>query len=214
MRSACNNRSAMNAGPVDHVLPIGEIGPMIDALVRERAPRHNRANGSAVQRAVHVEDRPGHVSVFTCPECSGSLWESEETGVLRIRCRVSHVYSPDSMVAAQTDAVDRALWTALRALEERAALNRKLARHPAGASVGRVGLRGACGRDRGAGCARQAACCSTAAPLTFRPTTPPRAPVTMTTSGRRRPRPAAHSSLYSTDAAVPTGRADQNSGCD
>lgn len=61
-------RSAMNAGPVDHVLPIGEIGPMIDALVRERAPRHNLADGSAVQSmesdpgaealAVHVEDRP------------------------------------------------------------------------------------------------------------------------------------------------------------
>ena len=47
--------------------------------------------------------------------------------MLRFRCRVGHVYSPDSMLAAQTDEVDRALWTALRTLEERAALAKKLA---------------------------------------------------------------------------------------
>ena len=33
------------------------------------------------------------------------------------------------MLAAHTDSVDRALWAALRALEDRAALTRKLAEH-------------------------------------------------------------------------------------
>jgi two-component system chemotaxis response regulator CheB len=37
------------------------------------------------------------------------------------------VYTTDSMFAAHTDAVDRALWFALKALEERVALTRKLA---------------------------------------------------------------------------------------
>jgi two-component system chemotaxis response regulator CheB len=77
--------------------------------------------------AVKQEDRPGVVSVFSCPECHGTLWEADEGGILRFRCRVGHVYSPESMVAAQTDSVDRALWAALRSLEERAALTKKLA---------------------------------------------------------------------------------------
>jgi two-component system chemotaxis response regulator CheB len=65
--------------------------------------------------------------VFTCPECNGNLWETDDAGILRFRCRVGHVYSQDSMLAAQTDAVDRALWSALRSLEERAALTRRMA---------------------------------------------------------------------------------------
>jgi two-component system chemotaxis response regulator CheB len=77
--------------------------------------------------AVQGRDRPGKPSVFSCPECHGTLWELEEGGLLRFRCRVGHVYSPDSMLAAQTDEVDRALWTALRTLEERAAMAHRLA---------------------------------------------------------------------------------------
>jgi two-component system chemotaxis response regulator CheB len=80
-----------------------------------------------VPLAVHATDRPGQPSVFSCPECHGTLWELDEGGLMRFRCRVGHVYSPDSMLAAQTDEVDRALWTALRTLEERAALAHKLA---------------------------------------------------------------------------------------
>src|SRR5579872_1436108 len=77
--------------------------------------------------AIQPGDRPGRPSVFSCPECHGTLWEVEENGLLRFRCRVGHVYSPDSMLAAQTDEVDRTLWVALRTLEERAALAHKLA---------------------------------------------------------------------------------------
>jgi two-component system chemotaxis response regulator CheB len=130
-------RSAIEFAGVDHVLPLREIPLLIETLTRERAATPGDVRGPLLEPmepdlgperiAVHPEDRPGRVSVFSCPECHGSLWEVEEGNILRFRCRVGHVYSPDSMMAAQTDSVDRALWAALRALEERAALTRRLA---------------------------------------------------------------------------------------
>src|SRR4051794_4429813 len=131
-------RSAINTGFVDHVLALRDIPLLIGALVEEDAPAlAGRAAGPplrAMERALgepplalHGKDRPGRPSVFTCPECHGTLWEADEGGVLRFRCRVGHVYSPDSMLSAQTDEVDRALWVALRTLEERAALSHRLA---------------------------------------------------------------------------------------
>jgi two-component system, chemotaxis family, protein-glutamate methylesterase/glutaminase len=130
-------RSAIAAVNVDHVVPLREIAPLLTALTRESAPADQRRMGGHLQPmepdrgaqpiALNERDRPGQLAVFTCPECSGNLWEHEDNGILRFRCRVGHVYSPDSMFAAQTDSVDRALWTALRALEERAAFTRRLA---------------------------------------------------------------------------------------
>src|SRR5262249_46273686 len=69
----------------------------------------------------------GPPSSFTCPECSGTLYELTNGGRLRFRCRVGHAFSEDAMVEAQGDSAERALWTALRALEERAALMVRLA---------------------------------------------------------------------------------------
>ena len=129
-------RSAMQSVQVDHVLPLREISPLITALTRESVHTGGPLGGShltpmepdlgELPLAVNSQDRPGLVSVFSCPECHGTLWEADEGGILRFRCRVGHVYSPDSMLAAQTDSVDRALWAALRSLEERAALTRKM----------------------------------------------------------------------------------------
>jgi two-component system chemotaxis response regulator CheB len=67
------------------------------------------------------------VSPFTCPECNGTLWEVHDKQLLSFRCRVGHAYSEENMEAAQATSVERALWAALRALEERAALERGLA---------------------------------------------------------------------------------------
>jgi two-component system chemotaxis response regulator CheB len=131
-------RSALDFVGVDHVLPLREIALLIATFTRERAPaagidlvgphlKPMEPDLATENIAVHPEDRPGRVSVYSCPECHGSLWEVEEGGILRFRCRVGHIYSPDSMLAAQTDSVDRALWAALRSLEERAALTRRLA---------------------------------------------------------------------------------------
>jgi two-component system, chemotaxis family, protein-glutamate methylesterase/glutaminase len=130
-------RSAMDFVRVDHILPLRGIAVLIRNLTREEAGRADvRATGPHLRPlesdpaepkiALQHSDRPGEVSVFTCPECHGTLWEVDEGGILRFRCRVGHAYSAESMLAAHTDSVDRALWAALRALEERAALTRKL----------------------------------------------------------------------------------------
>jgi two-component system chemotaxis response regulator CheB len=131
-------RSAIATGLVDHVLPLRDIPLLLTALVEEQAGEAPQADEQAhvkqmepdlgsMPLAVHNSDRPGRPSVFTCPECHGTLWESEKEGLYRFRCRVGHAYSPESMFAAQTDEVDRALWIALRTLEERAALAHRLA---------------------------------------------------------------------------------------
>jgi hypothetical protein len=69
----------------------------------------------------------GPPSAFICPECGGSLWELEQGNMLHYRCHVGHAYTAESLVAGQDGAVEEALWTALRTLEETAALRRRLA---------------------------------------------------------------------------------------
>ena len=76
-------------------------------------------------------ERPvGPPSAFTCPECSGPLWEVSEGEIVNYRCRVGHAYSEYSMMIEQGSAVEAALWSALEALEERAEFLRRMsARH-------------------------------------------------------------------------------------
>ncbi len=73
-------------------------------------------------------DRRGQVSVFTCPGCGGSLWQSDESGPgLRFRCHVGHAYHAAALLQEQTEALEAALWTAVRTFREKAVLARQLA---------------------------------------------------------------------------------------
>jgi two-component system chemotaxis response regulator CheB len=73
------------------------------------------------------ERASGKPSIFTCPDCSGSLWEIDEGDLLRFRCRVGHAFSGDGMRAGYSEGVESALWSAVRRLEESANLEEKLA---------------------------------------------------------------------------------------
>jgi two-component system chemotaxis response regulator CheB len=83
----------------------------------------------------------GVESGLTCPDCSGILRELHDGDVVRFRCRVGHAYTSNTMLEAQGDTIERALWTAVRQLEERVLLVRKLAlaarsrRHEAVAAI-------------------------------------------------------------------------------
>ena len=56
------------------------------------------------------------------------MWESEDDrGLLRFRCRTGHGYSIETLAAEQTETVESAMWSALRTLEERAAMAHRMA---------------------------------------------------------------------------------------
>ena len=72
-------------------------------------------------------DPPGTAAGLQCPDCSGPLFEVEDGGLPRFRCRVGHGWGHESLQVAQDEEVERALYAALRALEDKAALSRRVA---------------------------------------------------------------------------------------
>lgn len=77
------------------------------------------------------EEGEGTPSVFACPECHGVLWELKNDEMVRFRCRVGHSYGTESLNAELSVASEDALWAAVRALEEKSALQRRFAEAPA-----------------------------------------------------------------------------------
>jgi len=116
--------AALRSAPVDHVLPAAEIGRLLGRLAwGEEVPSAGTRRG-ATDRPMQGPESP---VAFSCPDCNGTLWEVREGDLVRFECRVGHTFSAESVVASHADNLERALWTALRILEERATLHRRLA---------------------------------------------------------------------------------------
>jgi two-component system, chemotaxis family, protein-glutamate methylesterase/glutaminase len=131
--------SAIQRVGVDHVLPVQEVAQLLTRLTREpvaqkeggqamlpedQEPRDPAEIGTA---SLETGTLPGPPTALTCPECGGTLWELISGDLVRYRCHVGHAYTSDSMAAEQGSVLEGALWTALRALEEKAELSRRLA---------------------------------------------------------------------------------------
>jgi two-component system chemotaxis response regulator CheB len=129
--------SAIEFVAPDKVLPVRHLAEAIDELttepvsetVPEMAADEMLEEEAFIQIDRGASDRPqnGVPSGFTCPECGGGLWEVDEAGLPRYRCRTGHGYSIETLLAQQSGNVEAGMWAAVRALEERAALSRRMA---------------------------------------------------------------------------------------
>lgn len=136
--------AALRAVRPDHILPTAAIGPLLPDLLR-RLPVEGGATMAPLDDAKEtpgetlvtrdlsaqaVGGRPNEVSVYTCPECGGVMWQVGADGadaVEQFRCHTGHVYNPLSLLAQQSEDLEAALWRCVRMLTEKATLTRQLA---------------------------------------------------------------------------------------
>ncbi len=131
-------RNAIEQVRVDYVLSLHEIAQLLLQLTAQsEAEMANSPQPDPLERETEIaalqwdvfaqQEPPGDPSAYACPGCGGVLWEVHDGRLVRYRCRVGHAYSPIDLLESQENAVESALWSALRALEERASLLRRIA---------------------------------------------------------------------------------------
>ena len=130
-------KSAIAVDSPDHVGTIADIAGIVTRLAEETvSPPRGEIGLEQVAIESHYLERGEDVSLnpsspwqpsdYSCPECGGVLREVDGDGTMRFRCRVGHAYSLGSLLQRQSDQIEKALWTSYRALEERAAMARRL----------------------------------------------------------------------------------------
>jgi two-component system, chemotaxis family, protein-glutamate methylesterase/glutaminase len=127
--------NAIMAGVVDHEMAALEVGGLLkqlaDRVFEEREMEPDACmeleNRIAMARRFSTEidaEALGPPSGYTCPDCSGALISVSEGNY---RCHVGHAWTADALLHAREDEIEGALWVAIRSLQEKAKLSRRLA---------------------------------------------------------------------------------------
>jgi two-component system chemotaxis response regulator CheB len=129
-------RNAIEHVAVEHVATAEQLGPLLVELCKEEIPDVEQPPSDLIEietdmammddDAMNQDERPGRPSGFSCPDCSGVLWEIHDGDIVRYRCRVGHAWSSESLLGEQEQQLEAALWMAMRGLEEKAALARTM----------------------------------------------------------------------------------------
>lgn len=129
-------RNALRRTPGAAVLRASDIGVRLVEVARTQAPagrpRHDgeEAEPPLLDVQIGAGDPGGLPTGITCPECGGVLWaepRSAEPRSENVHCRVGHRYSLAALWDQKSLAVERAVWAAVRALQENASLAEHLA---------------------------------------------------------------------------------------
>jgi two-component system chemotaxis response regulator CheB len=129
--------AALRAVEVDHCVPLERIAPLLVALVQQTAPVpapappsrlvHEHRASLGGDKSMDELAQVGVPSTLTCPDCKGTLWEISDSRPPRYRCHTGHAFSLRTLAAVQQETAENALWSAVRALQEKEVLLRKIA---------------------------------------------------------------------------------------
>ncbi len=120
---------------VDYVSELNAMGMVVSQVTRldrevgTAAPEDVMLESQIAEKtAVGIDavEQIADVSVFACPDCGGNLWAVKGDIVNRYRCHIGHAYTERDLVVKQAETASTTLWVALRMMEERKHLLRKL----------------------------------------------------------------------------------------
>lgn len=135
-------KTALRNVKVDHTVPIGAAGALLVRLAAE--PAADQA-GFPVSPELEIEsniaeqlmttreflesvERIGKRTSYTCPDCTGAIWQIGDEEPFKLRCHVGHSFTGEVFSAEQSRNIEHALWTAIRTMEEKITFLRELAR--------------------------------------------------------------------------------------
>ena len=124
-------KSAIANVNVDRIAPLADIAKILEERVRQTPKMVEEVPGDLLLEAPitqHAITKPetmatiGQPVAHSCPSCGGPLWQITQGRSLRYRCHVGHAFTGHTLVEEQSEATEKALWIALRTLEERSRL--------------------------------------------------------------------------------------------
>lgn len=122
-------RNAIEADSPQFVVPLVEVAGCIVKATREAGEVRPVPESLAVEaaRGLHLgptwerkNDRIGQRAALTCTDCGGPLWKVDDDEHPRFRCLLGHTFDESVLLGAKTEEALRALWIAVRTLDERA----------------------------------------------------------------------------------------------
>lgn len=140
-------RNASRYVQVDHMLPADRIGPVLVKLVKGETMPSPRRKSELVRKKTRPSQRAlsaarmaarDDTDTLVCPDCQGPLERVDSGPLTQWTCAVGHSFSPESLTEAQTDALERVLWIAVRTLTERAQVQRQATTRLSGAARDRL----------------------------------------------------------------------------
>jgi two-component system chemotaxis response regulator CheB len=129
--------NALAIAGADFVVPLAELAALLSRLVSQGGESGVRAMTDPTEeiKATQEQDMEAQAhgerrnvpSVYSCPECGGTLWQLDDKELTGFRCHVGHGYDGDHLLAEQSEVLEAALWTAVRSFKEQTTLARQLA---------------------------------------------------------------------------------------
>lgn len=131
--------SVLNNMEVDYSISLAAMGEVIAGITQTNpeekpAPEDVIIESEIAERVVVDYDNVrqlGEKSIYACPDCGGGLWKmnKKDDGIERVdryRCHIGHSYSEKDLVIKQGEIFESTLWAALRIMEERKTLLKKM----------------------------------------------------------------------------------------
>jgi two-component system chemotaxis response regulator CheB len=129
--------AVLNHMEVDYRVPLSQMGESIQTIIDEEIllqitpPLEVVKESEIAETAIISIDEVqkfGEVEFVACPDCGGTLWTVQGDVVKRYRCHVGHAYTEMDLLLRQSEGLEATLWIALRMMEERRSLFRKIAK--------------------------------------------------------------------------------------